>query len=157
MRYRRTPAGDANSVNHSSANTRAVVLFCTAVLLSLLIVSPDVLAQAVSTASAEQIQALQKKLDALQSQMAEVQGELRRISGEPAPAPSQTLPEVTDLKAAVQEEQKSNLIWNPFGSLTVGGEFLYGWRDNKDGSTGNAPRIQISAKYNFVRTQLAGQ
>jgi hypothetical protein len=46
-----------------------------------------------------------------------------------------------------------NLIWNPFGSLTVGGEFLYGWRDNKNGSTGNAPRIQFSAKYNFVRTQ----
>ena len=46
-----------------------------------------------------------------------------------------------------------NLIWNPFGSLTVGGEFLYGWRVNKDDSTGNAPRIQISAKYNFVRTQ----
>ena len=45
-----------------------------------------------------------------------------------------------------------NLIWNPFGSLTVGGEFLYGWRDNKDGSTGNAPRFQFSAKYNFVRT-----
>ena len=45
-----------------------------------------------------------------------------------------------------------NLIWNPFGSLTVGGEFLSGWRD-KDGSTGNAPRIQFSAKYNFVRTQ----
>jgi hypothetical protein len=45
-----------------------------------------------------------------------------------------------------------NIIWNPFGSLTVGGEFLYGWRDNKDGSTGNAPRIQFSAKYNFVRT-----
>ena len=48
-----------------------------------------------------------------------------------------------------------NLIWNPFGSLTVGGEFLYGWRDNKDGSTGNAPRFQFSAKYNFVRTQPA--
>ena len=50
-----------------------------------------------------------------------------------------------------------NLIWNPFGSLTVGGEFLYGWRDNKDGSTGNAPRIQISAKYNFVRNEYAGE
>ena len=48
-----------------------------------------------------------------------------------------------------------NLIWNPFGSLTVGGEFLYGWRDNKDGTTGNAPRIQFSAKYNFVRTKPA--
>jgi len=48
-----------------------------------------------------------------------------------------------------------NLIWNPFGSLTVGGEFLYGWRVNKDGSSGNAPRIQFSAKYNFVRAQPA--
>ncbi len=50
-----------------------------------------------------------------------------------------------------------NLIWNPFGSLTVGGEFLYGWRVNKDDSTGNAPRIQISAKYNFVRNEYAGE
>ncbi len=50
-----------------------------------------------------------------------------------------------------------NLIWNPFGSLTVGGEFLYGWRTNKDDSTGNAPRIQISAKYNFVRNEYAGE
>ena len=50
-----------------------------------------------------------------------------------------------------------NLIWNPFGSLSVGGEFLYGWRDNKDGSTGNAPRFQISAKYNFVRNEYAGE
>ncbi len=50
-----------------------------------------------------------------------------------------------------------NIIWNPFGSLTVGGEFLYGWRDNKDGSTGNAPRFQFSAKYNFVRNELAGE
>ena len=50
-----------------------------------------------------------------------------------------------------------NLIWNPFGSLAVGGEFLYGWRDNKDGSTGNAPRFQFSAKYNFVRNEYAGE
>jgi len=26
---------------------------------------------------------------------------------------------------------------------------------NKDGSSGNAPRIQFSAKYNFIRTQAA--
>ncbi len=51
-----------------------------------------------------------------------------------------------------------NLIWNPFGSLTVGGEFLYGWRVNEDKTSGNAPRIQFSAKYNFVRTSgFAGQ
>jgi hypothetical protein len=46
-----------------------------------------------------------------------------------------------------------NLIWNPFGSLTLGMEFLYGWRVNKDGSTGNAPRFMLSAKYNFIRAQ----
>ena len=48
-----------------------------------------------------------------------------------------------------------NLIWNPFGSLNLGAEFLYGWRVNKDGSKGNAPRIMFSAKYNFVKTQTA--
>lgn len=46
-----------------------------------------------------------------------------------------------------------NLIWNPFGSLTVGTEFLYGWRVNKNNATGNAPRIMFSAKYNFIRAQ----
>ncbi len=46
-----------------------------------------------------------------------------------------------------------NLIWNPYGSLTLGPEFLYGWRVNKDGTTGNAPRIMFSAKYNFIRAQ----
>jgi len=48
-----------------------------------------------------------------------------------------------------------NLIWNPFGSLNLGAEFLYGWRVNKDGTKGNAPRIMFSAKYNFVKTQNA--
>jgi DcaP outer membrane protein len=46
-----------------------------------------------------------------------------------------------------------NMIWNPYGSLTLGMEFLYGWRVNKNGSSGDAPRIMFSAKYNFVRTQ----
>ncbi len=42
-----------------------------------------------------------------------------------------------------------NLIWNPFGSLTIGSEFLYGWVRNKDNSSQNAPRIMFSAKYDF--------
>jgi hypothetical protein len=45
----------------------------------------------------------------------------------------------------------ANIIWNPFGSLNVGGEFLYGWQVLKNGHTGNAPRIQLSAKYSFVK------
>jgi len=45
-----------------------------------------------------------------------------------------------------------NIIWNPFSSsLHVGTEFLYGWQERKDGFHGNAPRIQFSAKYTFVR------
>jgi len=49
------------------------------------------------------------------------------------------------------EYTAANLIWNPFGSLSVGGEFLYGWQVLKSGQTGNAPRIQFSAKYSFVK------
>jgi outer membrane DcaP-like protein len=44
-----------------------------------------------------------------------------------------------------------NLIWNPYGSLFVGSEFLYGGQVLKDGSFAYAPRIQFSAKYSFVR------
>jgi hypothetical protein len=46
-----------------------------------------------------------------------------------------------------------NPIWSPYGSLTLGMEFLYGWRVNEVGSSGNAPRIMFSAKYSFVRVQ----
>jgi hypothetical protein len=46
-----------------------------------------------------------------------------------------------------------NLIWNVFGSLNVGGEFLYGWVKEKNDASANDPRIMFSAKYdlNFVR------
>lgn len=44
-----------------------------------------------------------------------------------------------------------NLIWNPFGSLNVGAEYLYGWQVLKNGKTGNAPRFQVSLKYSFVK------
>ncbi len=44
-----------------------------------------------------------------------------------------------------------NLIWNPIGSMHVGGEFLYGWVMDQNGKTANDPRIQVSAKYSFVK------
>ena len=47
----------------------------------------------------------------------------------------------------------ANVIWNVVGSLHVGTEFLYGWVVKKDGSTGNVPRLMLSAKYNFVKAQ----
>jgi DcaP outer membrane protein len=49
------------------------------------------------------------------------------------------------------EYMAGNLIWNPAGSLNVGAEFLYGWQVLKNGIEGNAPRIQFSAKYDFVK------
>src|SRR6266566_3637429 len=45
----------------------------------------------------------------------------------------------------------SNVIWNPYGSLNVGAEFLYGWATEQNGLKANAPRIQFSAKYSFVK------
>ena len=45
----------------------------------------------------------------------------------------------------------ANIIWNPFGSLNVGAEYLYGWQVLKNGQTGNAPRFQVSLKYSFVK------
>jgi DcaP outer membrane protein len=44
-----------------------------------------------------------------------------------------------------------NIIWNPYGSLNVGAEFLYGWITRQDGQKANAPRFQFSAKYSFVK------
>ncbi len=46
-----------------------------------------------------------------------------------------------------------NLIWNPNGSLNLGAEFLYGWAMDQNGEKANAPRIQFSAKYNFVKVE----
>src|SRR6201981_2205986 len=44
-----------------------------------------------------------------------------------------------------------NVIWNPYGSLFVGSEFLYGGQVLKDGALADVPRIQFTAKYSFVR------
>ena len=46
-----------------------------------------------------------------------------------------------------------NLIWNAYGSLNVGAEFLYGWTMLQNGQKANAPRIQFSAKYSFVKVE----
>jgi hypothetical protein len=45
----------------------------------------------------------------------------------------------------------TNVIWNPYGSLNVGAEFLYGGQVLKNRAFAYAPRIQFSVKYSFVR------
>ena len=50
-----------------------------------------------------------------------------------------------------------NLIWSPISQLSFGTEFLYGWRVNKDTSTANAPRIQVSMKYNFMQLKSSNK
>jgi hypothetical protein len=61
----------------------------------------------------------------------------------------------TDLSAATTYNHGTytggNVIWNPYGSLNVGAEFLYGWAMEQSGLKANAPRIQFSAKYSFVK------
>jgi hypothetical protein len=63
----------------------------------------------------------------------------------------------TDLAAATTYNHATytgtNLIWNPYGSLNVGAEFLYGWTMLQNGQKANAPRIQFSAKYSFVKVE----
>ena len=45
----------------------------------------------------------------------------------------------------------ANIIWNPYGSLSFGAEFMYGWVTQKDGQHANAPRLQLSGRYAFVK------
>lgn len=45
----------------------------------------------------------------------------------------------------------ANVIWSPYGSLSFGAEFMYGWVQQKDGTRSNAPRLQFSGRYTFVK------
>ena len=46
-------------------------------------------------------------------------------------------------------EAQMNLIYSPTDSITVGLEFLWGERKNKDGSNGTATQLQMGARYTF--------
>lgn len=47
------------------------------------------------------------------------------------------------------ERLSANLIWSPTPRIDIGGEFLWGKRFDKDGASGDATQLQISAKYRF--------
>jgi hypothetical protein len=42
-----------------------------------------------------------------------------------------------------------NLLWSPMPRVQLGGEFLWGKRENIDGSSGEASQFQMAAKYRF--------
>ncbi len=42
-----------------------------------------------------------------------------------------------------------NLIWSPTPRVDIGGELLWGQREDQDGAKGNASQVQVTAKYRF--------
>jgi hypothetical protein len=46
----------------------------------------------------------------------------------------------------------ANIIWNPIGSLNVGGEILYGWLVHENKASADDTRFMFSAKYSFIKT-----
>ena len=42
-----------------------------------------------------------------------------------------------------------NLVWNPYERVTLGVEYLWGQRTNKDGESGTANRFLFSSKFEF--------
>jgi len=47
------------------------------------------------------------------------------------------------------QRYSANLIWSPTARVDVGGEVLWGRREDKDGQSGSAWQIQLSSKYRF--------
>jgi hypothetical protein len=43
----------------------------------------------------------------------------------------------------------SNLIWSPISRIDIGGEYLWGRRENEDGENGDANQVQFAVKYRF--------
>jgi hypothetical protein len=51
----------------------------------------------------------------------------------------------------------ANLLYNAFGSLNVGVEYLYGSHQQHDGGKGTANRVQFAAKYDLYRKRPVDQ
>jgi DcaP outer membrane protein len=43
----------------------------------------------------------------------------------------------------------SNLIWSPIPRIDIGGEYLWGSRQNENGDTGDATQLQLAVRYRF--------
>ena len=47
------------------------------------------------------------------------------------------------------QDARANLIWAPYKMINVGGELLWGRRDNRNGAHGDAVRLQVSMIFNL--------
>jgi len=47
------------------------------------------------------------------------------------------------------QDVRANLVWSPFKLVEYGAEVLWGSRENQDGSSGEAWRIQASLIYHL--------
>ena len=43
----------------------------------------------------------------------------------------------------------ANLVWNPYKKITLGFEYLWGRRENKDGASGNNNRFLFSSRFDY--------
>jgi len=43
----------------------------------------------------------------------------------------------------------ANLIWNPYKTVTLGFEYLWGRRENKDGASGTDNRFLFSSRFDY--------
>jgi hypothetical protein len=43
----------------------------------------------------------------------------------------------------------TNLLWSPAKNMTIGGELLWGQKEQKDGQSADDVRVQFSTQYKF--------
>jgi nucleoside-specific outer membrane channel protein Tsx len=43
----------------------------------------------------------------------------------------------------------TDLFWNPWKNVTLGGEYLWGRSENKDGASGTNNRILFSSRFDY--------
>jgi hypothetical protein len=88
--------------------------------------------------STDEIRELRKLVEQMRAQLGEMQTEIAELKG-------------TRPKASAQPATAPTVSATPHGFHHVGAEFLYGWTMLQNGQKANAPRIQFSAKYSFVK------
>jgi hypothetical protein len=109
-----------------------------ALCLGFVLASAPLARSQADNSNAERAQVLQKQLDELKAQMANIQAQILEMAKS-----DQLLEPGTEFHQS--NYSAANIIWNPFGSLNVGTEVLYGWLIEKNKSKANDTRVMFSA------------